>query len=462
MSMNILVETRVAPEITFARENPVLMAGVVAINKEGTCAKIGNGQDTWEGLTDVVTSRETIDKWLRIAESSTNSHLVTLPDVNFAYTVVTADSNAMIEQVVDTIIKNKDYFSITEVPRIDSDNQNELDGALVFNARGVQDLTFDTDGAERKTIISQLHLVNKDETEARTYNLYDRDAQGKINNIINNEIPSIKEDIEAAESSITNFSNEFLKINNKLVIFNSTRDGLVPKPTAEQARGNFFLNANHTWEEVQLYANTIMMSSTNSKTIAQAIQEAAQTGASSLTIGTVGNSTERHYVTTVRSTDDEAVRYTQKVYIQAPSAGADPVLYGAAYNDYAEARQTNGVSAGRVVVENGDDTLSISTERLMLGGNIVSDTYGMLIGGTDKAKTPIALCGRVLAYPFEDKEEYYPGAPVCTGPNGTVSLMSKDEVLHYPECIVGYVSAIPNYEEWNGKKVKGRIWIKVI
>ena len=40
--------------------------------------------------------------------------------------------------------------------------------------------------------------------------------------------------------------------------------------------------------------------------------------------------------------------------------------------------------------------------------------------------------------------------------------MSKDEVLHYPECIVGYVSAIPNYEEWNGKKVKGRIWIKVV
>ena len=76
-------------------------------------------------------------------------------------------------------------------------------------------------------------MVNKDESEARTYNLYDRDAQGKINNIINNEIPSIKEDIEAAESSITNFSNEFLKINNKLVIFNSTRDGLVPKPTAE-------------------------------------------------------------------------------------------------------------------------------------------------------------------------------------------------------------------------------------
>ena len=104
----------------------------------------------------------------------------------------------------------------------------------------------------------------------------------------------------------------------------------------------------------------------------------------------------------------------------------------------------------------------MSTERLMLGGNIVSDTYGMLIGETKKAKTPIALCGRVLAYPFEDISEYYAGAPVCSGPNGTVSLMSKDEVLHYPECIIGYVSAIPIYKEWNGIKVNGRIWIKIL
>ena len=86
----------------------------------------------------------------------------------------------------------------------------------------------------------------------------------------------------------------------------------------------------------------------------------------------------------------------------------------------------------------------------------------MLIGETNTAKTPIALCGRVLAYPNEDRSEYYAGAPVCTGPNGTVSIMSKDEVLHYPECIIGYVSAVPTYEEWNGKKVNGRIWVKVI
>ena len=134
---------------------------------------------------------------------------------------------------------------------------------------------------------------------------------------------------------------------------------------------------------------------------------------------------------------------------------------GAAWNDYAECRITETFEPGRVVVENGDDTLSISTERLQLGGNIVSDTYGMLIGETDKARTPIAVCGRVLAYPYENREEYYPGAPVCTGPNGTVSIMSKDEVLHYPECIIGYVSAIPTYEIWNNKNVNGRVWIIV-
>jgi hypothetical protein len=41
--------------------------------------------------------------------------------------------------------------------------------------------------------------------------------------------------------------------------------------------------------------------------------------------------------------------------------------------------------------------------------------------------------------------------------------MTKDEVKEHPECVVGYVSAVPDYEEWGTGKVKvnGRIWIKV-
>lgn len=139
-------------------------------------------------------------------------------------------------------------------------------------------------------------------------------------------------------------------------------------------------------------------------------------------------------------------------------------VYGAVWNDYAEYRSTTEtVQAGQVVVENGDDTLSLATERLMSGANIVSDTFGFSIGETDVAKTPLAVSGRVLAYTYEDRDSYQPGDPVCSGPNGTVSKMTREEVMMYPDRIIGTVSAIPDYEIWGTGKIKvnGRIWIKV-
>ena len=105
-------------------------------------------------------------------------------------------------------------------------------------------------------------------------------------------------------------------------------------------------------------------------------------------------------------------------------------------------------------MENGDDTMSLSTKRMQPAAAIVSDTYGMVIGKTDKANTPIAISGRVLAYTYERKYEFHPGDFVCSGPNGTVSKMSQEEYLNHPECIIGIVSAIPPYEEWGENKVK--------
>ena len=140
------------------------------------------------------------------------------------------------------------------------------------------------------------------------------------------------------------------------------------------------------------------------------------------------------------------------------------VFYGACWNDYAEYRETEHIEAGRVVYEKGDDTLSIATERMMPACSIVSDTFGFAIGETEKCKTPLAQAGRVLAYPLEDRNSYKPGDAVCSGPDGTVSKMTKEEKNNYPECIIGYVSCVPNYEIWgkNNTKVNGRIWIKVI
>lgn len=139
-------------------------------------------------------------------------------------------------------------------------------------------------------------------------------------------------------------------------------------------------------------------------------------------------------------------------------------VHGAVWNDYAEYRTTmTEIEPGRVVVENNDDTLSLSTERLMPGANIVSDTFGFSIGETESAKTPLAVSGRVLAYPNEPRDSYHAGDAVCSGPNGTVSKMTREEIITYPERIIGTVSAVPDYETWgqNNVSINGRIWIKV-
>ena len=140
-------------------------------------------------------------------------------------------------------------------------------------------------------------------------------------------------------------------------------------------------------------------------------------------------------------------------------------LYGAVWNDYAEFRDGDTIEPGKCVIEVGDDTLITSTERLMPGANITSDTFGFAIGETEQAKTPIAVSGRVLAYPYESREEFKKniGRPVCSGPNGTVSIMTDEEYRDKGYCAIGTISAVPDYEEWGTGKVKvnGRVWIKV-
>lgn len=147
-------------------------------------------------------------------------------------------------------------------------------------------------------------------------------------------------------------------------------------------------------------------------------------------------------------------------------------LYSAVWNDYAEYRITkNIIEPGRCIREIGDDTLTLTTERLQKGCEIVSDTFGFAIGQTLKAKTPTAVSGRVLAYLYEDKEiaKQHIGDPVCSGPDGTVSIMTEEEEVKYPSRIIGTISSIPDYDIWYGGteedptpiKVNGRIWIRV-
>lgn len=142
---------------------------------------------------------------------------------------------------------------------------------------------------------------------------------------------------------------------------------------------------------------------------------------------------------------------------------------GAVWNDYAECRRADSQEPGYVMFEKGDDSLSKTVERLQHFAGVVSDTWGFSQGETDEAKTNIAVAGRVLVYPYRDRDEYKPGDCVCAAPGGKVDIMTREEVVQYPDRIVGTVSCVPDYEEWGGGeladrdpvKVNGRIWIKV-
>lgn len=133
-------------------------------------------------------------------------------------------------------------------------------------------------------------------------------------------------------------------------------------------------------------------------------------------------------------------------------------------NDYAEYRKSRfDIEPGRVVYDDYNGYIFESTERLIPGAQVVSDTYAYLIGEEENIHVPIAVAGRVLVYTYQPRENYHPGMAVCSAPDGTVDIMTREEIRDYPDCIVGIVSEIPNYEEWGSGhvKVNGRIWIKV-
>lgn len=147
---------------------------------------------------------------------------------------------------------------------------------------------------------------------------------------------------------------------------------------------------------------------------------------------------------------------TTGVYINCKTG----VLFGSAWNDFAEFRKCNA-SAGSVVCETGKGDLVLSSERLQAGAAVVSDTYGMVIGLNDLESKPIAVAGRVLVYFTGQKRNYKAGDAVCAAADGKIDIMTREEIKEYPDRILGYVSEIPSKKTWNNVSTEGRIWIKI-
>lgn len=150
-------------------------------------------------------------------------------------------------------------------------------------------------------------------------------------------------------------------------------------------------------------------------------------------------------------------------------------IYGAVWNDYAEFRkgQMDNLKPGQVVTEIGNGEMKLANKKLQKGCKILSDTYGFALGETKECKLPIAVAGRVLVYCDTAKEELEPGDCLCANYTGNTIKMTQEEIIKYPDRIVGIVSEIPNYNIWYSLdpdnpdvlkeeiQVNGRIWVYV-
>lgn len=151
-------------------------------------------------------------------------------------------------------------------------------------------------------------------------------------------------------------------------------------------------------------------------------------------------------------------------------------IYTAVWNDFAEYRVSDVREPGYVIAPASDGKNYLTTERMQPGARIISDTFGQSVGYCDEARTPLGVSGRVLAYPARAREEYKIGDCVCASPGGKIDIMTREEIMMYPDRIIGIVNEIPNYDVWErtvseeggGAKthhlkteVKGRIWIDI-
>jgi len=137
-------------------------------------------------------------------------------------------------------------------------------------------------------------------------------------------------------------------------------------------------------------------------------------------------------------------------------------VFGAVFNDIADFVNIDDdveIIYGRAYVrDNGKVRLSKKSDKGILG--IASDTFGFGVGNdTEKNQIPIAIGGWVLA----EIDKVYPFATSLTySSEGKLTKASILTRLLYTTKIVATFDREEKELEWNGIKVNGRHWVKVV
>ena len=134
---------------------------------------------------------------------------------------------------------------------------------------------------------------------------------------------------------------------------------------------------------------------------------------------------------------------------------------GIAWNDYAEFRILEGhAKPGQVVCDIGNGSVRLSDTKLQACPHVVSDTFGHIIGDR-KNSVPIAVSGRVRVAMDYTISNLHLGDCVCAGQNGLASKMTRQEIINYPDRILGVVCEEPTKGEIELINLDNRVWINI-
>ena len=485
--VNIIVKSSVQEQAKFIGTEPE--RNLLCIDAEGQIIqddvithgiKIGDGNTKWNDLPFLNLPPDIANDWKVLAESATNGQLITLPDLNFAYLLIDAEKldNAQYAEIVDQIASRNIglYLAAAESSKsLYPDGTQTQNYALTINTNEDKPfITQDPNGAAATNNIIDRFIFNTsneskyDKIEVK---LKDSEAQEKIEKLkasTKDQFITLSEQTQNNINEIKNIIQNCTYVFGDNNIPDGIKSGLIPFPSKDpndyRQTKDHFLSGLGTWEQINLTADNVKYTSlTTGETNVKKVLDDLLGGAS-INFAQGSSADKQIYVVGASETDMGAekttLKYSKQVYIDCSTN----VLYGGAWNDIAEFRESfDNYLAGTCVCETAQGKLVLTTDRMIPNSYIVSDTYGYALGDKEVDTVPVAIAGRVLAYCWDSDEKLKIGDAVCSGPNGGVCKMKKWEKILHPECIIGYISEIPQYEIWgqHNTSVRGRVWIKV-